>query len=182
MKPLVGMIAHDAVPAPLLGLFSDLCARADLVAYERGATAPLRAVVVGSPALLSLAPAGVAIAVWIDTADEIDELAGNDAVRAILASDRDLVDRSGGKGVEVPAAPIALPGVRPVAPAVRGARSSRARASGARESRSSTTRDRARGADGRSSMPRSTPRSRARLPSSCAGSSRYARWRGARPS
>jgi hypothetical protein len=64
--------------------------------------------------------------VWVDAAEDIGGLIAHDAVRAILAADRDLVARSAAKGVGVPAEPINLPGVRPVAPAVR-ARVRRAR-------------------------------------------------------
>ena len=118
MKPIVGMVAHEALPEPLLGLLSDIFSRARPVAFERGSGAPMHGAVVASRTLLASAPPRVPLAVWADNADDVDALVGVAAVQAILSSVRSVISHTGAKGVEVPAAPRPMPDVRPVAPAV----------------------------------------------------------------
>ena len=182
MKPIVGMVAHEALPEPLLGLLSDIFSRARPVAFERGSGAPMHAVVVASRTLLASAPARVPLAVWADNADDVDALVGVAAVQAILSSVRSVVARAGAKGVEVPAAPRPMPRRPAGRPGSARPRSPRARAHGAcsRGSRRCGNEFMVRTAPARKA--REIPRSRAHLSLWRAVTSPCARWHGVRRS
>ena len=156
MKPIVGMVADEALPEPLLGLLDDIFSRARPVAFERGSGAPMHAAVVASrrcsrprlPAFRS--PSGPTM--------PTTSMHLSGSRRRRRSSPRCAASsRRRREGVEVPAAPRPMPDVRPVAPAVR-ADVRRGRGSRSVQSRFSTMRERIRGADGPSRKARKTPR------------------------
>lgn len=118
-RRLIAIVAPGGFAAPVHELMVDACTLVHPAAYDPTVASRFGGCVVASVDLMELAPPELPIAVWVDDVDELPRVLDDARVAAILTVREDVARLAGAKHVFLPVAPLRLPDVHPLSPAVR---------------------------------------------------------------